>query len=241
MRWLKRFVAVVVVCALAGCTASAAPARHHHVAAITTTKTPPTTTTTTQPPTTTTTLPTCPAAGITASTPKCVCPPGETMVFATFTTGGCVNENVPATTTTTQPPTTTTTLPATYCGTPGSIWQSLCNFVDPPGTEYSVPASAQAACTALGGVNDLGSTIYGNAPMCYDVTYIDSDGSSYDDNFPYTVSGVSTTDIYGNPPGHIASTTRQECLSGDYPDANPGVNTPGVWNSQFELCLPTSR
>jgi hypothetical protein len=163
------------------------------------------------------------------------------MVFATFTTGGCVNENVPATTTTTQPPTTTTTLPATYCGTPGSIWQSLCNFVDPPGTEYSVPASAQAACTALGGVNDLGSTIYGNAPYCYNVPYIGTDGTQYLDSFPYTVSGVSTTDIYGNPPGHVVgAATQQECVSGDYPMANPGVNTPGVWTARMELCQARS-
>ncbi len=111
MKWLKRFAAVVVVSLLAGCTASAMPARHHHVAAITRTTTP-TTTRTTQPPTTTTRLPTCPAAGINASTPKCACPPGESMVFATSTNGGCVNENVAPTT---LPPTTTTT-PTTLRG-----------------------------------------------------------------------------------------------------------------------------
>jgi hypothetical protein len=32
--------------------------------------------------------------------------------------------------------------------------------------------------------------------------------------------------------------TESECTSGNYPEANPGVNTPGDWDSQIGLCLP---
>ena len=185
----------------------------------------------------------CGTKAVTHSTTTTTALPTTTMTTRAALSTTTITTQPPVVVTTVPPPTTTTTMtpPSTYCGTPGSIWQSICTFVDPPGTEYTVPASAQAACTALGGVNDLGSTVYGNDPYCYNVSYIGTDGTQYLDSFPYTVSSVSTTDIYGNSPGNVVgAATRQECASGNYPMANPGVNTPGVWNTSMELCQTRS-
>jgi hypothetical protein len=33
--------------------------------------------------------------------------------------------------------------------------------------------------------------------------------------------------------------TEQECASGSYLGANPGVGTPGRWNASLQLCQPT--
>jgi hypothetical protein len=133
--------------------------------------------------------------------------------------------------------------PSSSTGTPTSTTNTptVPTTVVGAGAINAISVAAAKACDQLGGSPFSGNSNYADSAVCEDVPYIGSDGAKYRDNFPFTALGVSTTDIYGNPPGSLAggfSATRQECQSGDYPEANPGVNTPGVWNSQFELCQP---
>jgi hypothetical protein len=135
------------------------------------------------------------------------------------------------TTSTTTPPTTSTT-------------------DNPPTTtaaEPTVPATVLAACSRIGGTPVEGQDnwyILGPTyidPQCDNVPYIGPDGETYYDTFPLTQSGLSSTDIYGSSTASSlggTAATKSECATGQYPDANPGVDSPGVWDSALGLCLP---
>jgi hypothetical protein len=52
---------------------------------------------------------------------------------------------------------------------------------------------------------------------------------------------LSSTDVYGSSTASSlggTAATKSECTTGQYPDANPGVDSPGVWDSSLGLCLP---
>jgi hypothetical protein len=114
-------------------------------------------------------------------------------------------------------------------------------------TEPTVPAAVLATCSRVGGTPVEGQDnwyILGPTylnPECNNVPYIGIDGMTYYDNFPLTTTGISSTDVYGNSTSSSLGGTaasQSECSTGHYPQANPGVDAPGVWNSQLDLCLP---
>jgi len=135
-----------------------------------------------------------------------------------------------STTSTTTPPTTsTTTPPITTAAKP------------------TVPATVIAACSRIGGAPVEGQDnwyILGPTylnPECKNVPYIGPDGETYYDDFPLTDSGISPTDVYGYTAATAfdgTAATESECNSGNYPEANPGVDTPGNWDSSIGICLP---
>lgn len=111
----------------------------------------------------------------------------------------------------------------------------------------TVPAAVLATCSRIGGTPVEGQDnwyILGPTylnPECKNVPYIGPDGATYYDDFPLNKSGVSSTDIYGSSTASSlggSAATESECSTGNYPEANPGVNTPGIWDSQLGLCLP---
>lgn len=135
-----------------------------------------------------------------------------------------------STSTITPPPTTTTVQPSATSS-----------------PEPTVPATVIAACSRIGGTPAegqdnwyiLGPTYI--SPQCKNVPYIGPDGETYYDTFPLTQSGVASTDIYGNSTASFLkgnAATQTECITGQYPEANPGVDFPGVWDSSLGLCLP---
>jgi hypothetical protein len=114
-------------------------------------------------------------------------------------------------------------------------------------TGPTVPASVIAACSRIGGTPVEGQDnwyILGPTylnPECKNVPYLGPDGETYYDDFPLTDSGISSTDIYGNSAATAfggTAATESECNSGNYPEANPGVDTPGNWDPNIGLCLP---
>lgn len=113
--------------------------------------------------------------------------------------------------------------------------------------EPTVPPAVLAECSRVGGTPVEGQDnwyILGPTylnPECKDVPYIGPDGMTYYDDFPLTMAGISSTDVYGVSTASLlggSAATESECSTGNYPEANPGVNTPGTWDSQLGLCLP---
>ena len=151
---------------------------------------------------------------------------------------------------------------ATHAGTNGAVTSTAAaptivtpttnttSTGNPPSTtsaKPTVPASVLAACSRIGGTSVEGQDnwyILGPTylnPECKNVPYIGPDGETYYDSFPLTQSEVSTTDVYGNSTASFLkgnAATKNECATGQYPEANPGVNSPGYWDSQLGLCLP---
>ncbi|MGC1237911.1 MAG: hypothetical protein WA860_03880 [Acidimicrobiales bacterium] len=155
---------------------------------------------------------------------RSVAVPADNHHTATTTTAATSTTDTPTTSTTTvaSQPTTTTGRP-------------------------TVSRSVLAACSSIGGTPVEGQDnwyILGPTylnPECKNVPYIGPDGETYYDDFPLTQAGISTTDVYGNSThsalGGLAA-TESECATGQYPEANPGVDSPGAWDSSLGLCLP---
>ena len=105
-------------------------------------------------------------------------------------------------------------------------------------------AQALAECRAIGGNPVEGQDnwyILGPTyidPTCKDIPYLGPDGATYYINLPIGPDSIEAAVIAY--PGGTFSATEQECDSGDYPEANPGVNTPGHWSAALGLCLAKS-
>jgi hypothetical protein len=85
--------------------------------------------------------------------------------------------------------------------------------------------AAQRACAAVGG--QLAGL------SCQNVPYLGSDGATY-----YLTLAVSSHGALEQASTAGSGSTEAECRSGQYPDANPGVGSPGHWDAQLGLCLP---
>jgi hypothetical protein len=68
--------------------------------------------------------------------------------------------------------------------------------------------------------------------VCGNVPYIGTDGMTY---YLLNVSWPATGPL--DMSGAYAA-TQAECAAGSYPDSNPGVNTPGRWNTTLGICQP---
>jgi hypothetical protein len=102
----------------------------------------------------------------------------------------------------------------------------------------TVPAAAIADCAEIGGSPRQGGWdklyIAGPTyldPACLDVPYIGTDGMTYYVDLPLGSSGPEPVNMRGT------TASEEECRTGSYPMANPGVNTPGSWDAALGLCL----
>ena len=101
-----------------------------------------------------------------------------------------------------------------------------------------MPASVLAACSAIGGEPTQG--FQGNwvvalpidgGPVCKDISYLGTDSATCYVSLDLTANGIALTNGTG-------TADEEECRTGSYPMANPGVNTPGHWDAALHLYLP---
>jgi hypothetical protein len=92
-----------------------------------------------------------------------------------------------------------------------------------------VPAPVVAECQTAGGDPRPGD----DPPECLHVPYVGTDGSRYYIEVGMSAAGLIPPDLTGD-----FAANQTECISGQYPMANPGKNTPGEWEPAIGLCKP---